>query len=595
MNNSRARLIRRSTILAMILFTLAVYSYPALETWAKTGSTNAPPILAPDTGFYIFVSKMTALHSDAALNPYYGIEVPLNATPHLRFPLAFRLFGYLNSLLGGRLWLALFTWNLLWWGLLCGIAVWLFEDFLPDKSFLLVAAGLGLLMWLNFGLLKPQVLAWVHFPSLSGFGNIGLPYARPFFPQLPIPFLLAYLGLQMSALRTQRVRVWVWMGLLQFLAFAIFPYTTLMMAGITLVATIWLIAARLQSVPWRNLIAYGTLCAAVDLAYLRLVPVTRDYQSQPSPFHIEPSVLPHLVGGMWFIIAFLTLAIALVRGLPAEVKWPLVGLGLANMGLMVGDVFFSETALMISHHAGYFVHPTVAVLLAFLLSAACLHLRATTRSARLALGVVVILLAVNAMLLAKATYRDFLPINEQQVETVRLLRSIPVMPNDLLIVHARISDDACEWAPLASGAKVLYCRDASALLDPNQNHTIQRFRQALYLFFTGMDSRQMQGIADDPRAFDQQMRLAYFGGIVPFRKEEREEGLRTLRTELIPLLDAADRHDPSMLAFLRQYSRILVVDNLHDPVFDRARLASYLDLQKELPRGDLTVLFCDPK
>jgi len=596
LNNSRHRSIRRPFIIVIILFTLGVYSYPALETWAKTGSTVSPPILAPDIGFYLFISKLTTLSSGSFLNPYYGIEVPPNATAHLKFRLAFLLFGYLDTLLSGHFWLALFVWNLFWWGLLCWIAVWLFEQFLPDNSILLVAAGFSLLMWSNFGLLKPQVLAWIHLPSLQGFQNVGLAYTRPFFPQLPIPLLLAYLGLQMSVLRAPRFGVWLGMGLLQLLAFAIFPYTTLMMAGITLVATVWLITTRVPPVPWCTLVAYGIICATVDLLYvLHIGTVTNGSQTQHSVFHIELAVFPHLIGGMWIILGFLTLATAVVPGLPAEVKWPLVGLGLTDLSLLLGDVFFPDTLLMLSHHAAYFVHPTAAVLLAFILAALCVRLRVAARYSRLALGVVVILLAANAMLLAEGTYRTFLPLNRQQVETVSLLQSIPVTADDLLIVHANISDDACEWAPLASSAKVLFCRNASALLTPNQNQTIQRFREALYLYFTGKDSGQLERIAEDPQAHDEQMRLAYFGGLTPLRKDEQEGALSAIRMELIPLLDSAERHDPPMHAFLRQYSRILVVDNRQYPVFDRQRLASYLVIQQEVPWGDLTVLFCNPK
>ena len=587
-------LIRRPVIIATILFTLGVYSYPALATWAKTGYTESPPILAPDVGFYTLISKLTTLSHGPILNPYYGIEVPPNATAHLQFRLAFQLFGYVDTLFGGHLWLALFVWNLFWWGLLCWIVIWLFEQFLPDNSILLVALGLGFLMWSNFGLLKPLFLAWIHLPSLQGFENVGLAYARPFFAQLPVPLLLAYLGLQMSLLRAQRFRIWAGMGLLQLLAFAIFPYTTLMMAGITIVATVWLIIARVQSVPWRSLVAYGIFCATVDLLYLLHGTVTNEPQTQQSVFHLELAVLPHLIGGMWMILGFLTLATALVRALPAEVKWPLVGLGLSNMSLLLGDVF--ETSLSISHHAGYFVHTTVGVLLTFILSAVCMRLRATARYSRFALGAVVILLAVNAMLLAEATYRAFLPLNKQLAETASLLKSIPARADDLLIVHAKIADDACEWVPLVSSAKVLFCRNAAGLLTPNQNNTIQRFRQALYLYFTGMDSRQLERITEDPKAVEEQMRLAYYGGgITSFRKEVREGGLSAIRMELIPLLDDAERQDPRMPAFLRLYSRILVVDNRQDPVFDRQRLASYLVIQKEVPWGDLTVLFCNPK
>ncbi|MGA7077077.1 MAG: hypothetical protein WBY61_00040, partial [Terriglobales bacterium] len=334
MNNSRPSLIRSPVIVALVLFTLAVYSYPALATLAKTGFTELPPIFAADLDLYLLISKLTTPSPAAIVNPYYGIEVPPNATSHLKFRLAFLLFRCFYALLGGHLWLALFVWNLFWWGLLCWIALWLFEKFLPDNSILLVALGLGLLMWSNFGLLKPLFMAWLHLPSLQGFENVGLAYARPFFPQLPIPLVLAYLGLQMSLLRAERLRIWIGMALLQFLAFAIFPYATLMMAGITLVVTVWLLVAHLQSVPWRSLIAYGTFCAAVDFLYLRFGTITADPQTHPSIFHIELEEVPHLIGGMWIILALLTLATALVPNLPAKIKCPLVGLGLTNLILL---------------------------------------------------------------------------------------------------------------------------------------------------------------------------------------------------------------------------------------------------------------------
>jgi hypothetical protein len=595
LNTSRPSLIRSPVIVALVLFTLAVYSYPALATRAKTGFTELPPIFAADLDLYLLISKLTTLSPAAIVNPYYGIEVPPNATAHLKFRAAFLLFRYCDALLGGHLWLALFVWNLFWWGLLCWIALWLFKKFLPDNSTLLVALGLALLMWSNFGLLKPLFLAWLHLPSLQGFENVGLAYARPFFPQLPIPLLLAYLGLQMSLLRAERLRVWIGMTLLQFLAFAIFPYATLMMAGTTLVVTIWLVVAHIQPMPWRNLIIYGTFCAAIDFLYLRLGTTAGDTQTHPSIFHIELAEVPHLIGGMWIILALLILATALVPDLPAKVKWPLVGLGLTNLTLLLGDVFFSETAMVLSHHAGYFVHPTVALLLTFTISALCVRRRATARFSRPALGIVIILLAGNAMLMAAATYRAFLPLNQQQAEAANLLQSIPASGGDLLILPAKTVEDPCEWTPLVFPAKVLYCRNAATLLTPNQTLTAQRFRQALYLYFTGEGSQHIESMAKDPRAVDEELRLAYFGGIIPFRQEERAQGLSAIRTELIPLLDEATHQDQAMQAFFRQFSRILVVDSRQDAVFDRQRLASYLVIQKEVPSADLTVLICNPK
>jgi hypothetical protein len=594
LNNSRRRGIRRPFIIAIFLFTLGVYSYPALATWAKTGYTGSSPILASDVGFYVLTSKVTTLSNGRILNPYYGLQVQPTGVPHLQFRLAFQLFGYVNNLFAGHLWLALFVWNLFWWGLLCWIVIWLFEQFLPDNSSLLVTLGFGFLLWSNFGLLKPLVLAWIHLPSLQGFETVGLAYARPFFVQLPVPLLLAYLGLQMSLLRSPRFQIWAWMGLLQFLAFAIFPYATLMMAGITMVATVWLMVARVHSVRWRSLAAYAIFCATVDSLYLLHGRAAHQPQAQPLVFHLEIAVLPHLIGGMWIILGFLTLATVLVRALPAVVKWPLAGLGLSTMTLLLADVF--DNSLSISHHAGYFVHTTVGVLLTFILSALCARPGPAARYSRFALGTVVILLAANAMLLAAATYRTFLPLNQQLAETASLLKSIPVTASDFLIVPAKFADDTCEWVPLVSTARVLYCRNAAGLLPQNQDNTIQRLRQGLYLYFTGMDSRQLEAIAEDPNAVEEQIRIAYYGGgVTPFRKDVREEGLSAIRTQLIPWLDAAEHQDPRLHNLIRSYSRILVIDNRKVPVFDRQRLASYLTIQKEVPSGDLTVLFCSPK
>jgi hypothetical protein len=592
-NNSRPMPIRPPLLIALILFTLGAYSFPALATWAKTGYTGSPPILAPDTGFYTLVSQLAMRSHGPILNPYYGIEVPPNTAVHLRFRLAFQLFGVMDKLLGGHLWLALFVWNLFWWGLLCWIVIWLFERYLPNHSIPVVVFGFGFVLWFNAGLLKPLLLAWIHLPSLRGFETVGLAYARPFFPQLPVPLLLVYLGLQISLLRGQRFWTWAGMGLVQALAFAIFPYATLMMAGITLVATVWLVAARAQPVPWRGLIAFGTICATVDLLYL-LHGAATDQPPTQSSFHLDFAVLPHLIGGMWILLGVLTLATALVRGLPAETKWPLVGVGLSNMALLLAEVFDSKLA--ISHHAGYFVHTTVGILLTFFLSAIFTRPWATHRSVRIALGVAIFLLAVNATLLTAATYRAFLPLNEQLAATTSLLQSIPVRADDLLIVPAKFADDTCEWVPLVSSAKVLFCRNAAGLLAPNQNNTVHRLREALYFYFTGTDSRHLEEITEDPNAVEEEMRDAYYGGgLTPFRKDAREGAIRAIRMELIPWMDGAEHQDPRLYDFLRRYSRILVVDNRGNPAFDRQRLESYLVIQKEVPAGELTVLFCNPK
>jgi len=85
----------------MVLFTLAVYSYPALATLAKTGFTELPPIFAADLDLYLLVSKLATISPAAIVNPYYGVDVPANATAHLKFRMAFLLFRGFDALLAG--------------------------------------------------------------------------------------------------------------------------------------------------------------------------------------------------------------------------------------------------------------------------------------------------------------------------------------------------------------------------------------------------------------------------------------------------------------------------------------------------------------
>ena len=225
--------------LAAVVLVLVTYSYPSLRARAELGSTVLPPIFAPDLSLYLNLSNLTAINENRIISPYYRVPVPSNGTGYLKFGLGARLFGYLNRLLGDHTWFAFLIWNVFWWVLLCVVALWVFERFLPLTSPAIVIVGLGLLMLANFGVLKTLFLAWVHLPSLEGFQLLGLPFMRAFIPIIPSVFVLAYLGLQMEALRRKSIFLWIGMGTLQLLALAIFPYATLMMAGMTAVSLVW--------------------------------------------------------------------------------------------------------------------------------------------------------------------------------------------------------------------------------------------------------------------------------------------------------------------------------------------------------------------
>ncbi len=323
---------------------------------------------APDVSLYLNISTMKATSSGQLVDPYYGIPVPAARMGYLKFRLAFLLFGGVNALLHGDLWWSLLVWNLFWWGVLGVLAVWFFQHFLPDRSPVVVIAGVAVLMFFNFGILKSLFAAWAHLPSIRGFESLELPFIRPFFPQIPVPLLLLYLGLQIKALQKRSWWFWAGMAVTQFLAFATFPYAMLMMAGVTAVAAVGQVVRRHMLVQWSTLLLYAIACAFSDLLFfLHGGQAARSgAPGQYSLIHIQMSVLPHRIGGMWLILAALTVLVFFIRDLAPEIKWPLAGLGLSTLFLLIGDVFFSETTLQMSQHGGYFVHFTATVLFVFL-------------------------------------------------------------------------------------------------------------------------------------------------------------------------------------------------------------------------------------
>ena len=578
--------------LSAIALVVGIYSYPALKTSASTGSRALPPMSAPDPSLYLNISTIKANAEGQQVDPYYGVQLPTARLGYLKFRTAFRLFGALNTLLHGNLWRALLLWNLFWWGLLCALAWWLFRQILPDNSPLVVMAGVAVVMLFNFGVLQSELTAWLHLPSLRGFRDVELPYIRPFFPQVPIPLLVLYLGLQIRALQKRNWVLWAAMGLTQLFAFTVFPYAMLMMAGVTAFAIIGLLIAR-ASVSGLPLLFYGLACGLADtFFFFHGSQVARSgAPGQYSLVHLQLSVLPHRIGGMWLVLAVLTASVFLVRDLAPAIRWTLAGLGISNLFFLLGDVFFSETALQVSHHAGYFVQLTAAVLFVFLVGAVCRRFVRMKSAVRYALAGVVVLLALNGALVADATYRQFLAGNEEEAELARYLRAEPPQRDDLVIARSQFVDDDCAWAPLVSHAHVLYCRNAQVLLSPEQNQQIQRFRQALYLYFTGKDGAWVERVLEDPKAVTELTRLMFLGQVTG-DAADRQKGVEAVRAELIPLLAKVQEKNAMVRASFAGYRRVLVIDNLANPYFDEQRLSAYLQVEKRQIWGHLSILTC---
>ena len=225
-----------------------------------------------------------------------------------------------------------------------------------------------LLMLFNFGVLRTLLTAWAHLPSMARFETLGLPFMRAFVPIMPAALLVAYLGLQMEALRRRNtILIWVIIGAAQFVALASFPYATLMMAGITSVSAIWQVLFGGTHGTRLVVAAYGLLCAVADVAFV-LIGSPGFYSNHQSAIQFQPSLFPLLVDGNWLILASLTAAVTWTKRLAPEVRWPLVGLGTTNLILMLGDALVPAKPLLVSHHAAYFIHTTIAILFVFSVS-----------------------------------------------------------------------------------------------------------------------------------------------------------------------------------------------------------------------------------
>ena len=565
-----------SQLVAVILL-LAVYTYPSFKARTQLGSTVLPPAFAPDLSLYLNLSNLTATDHSEVINPYYRVPVPANGTGYLKFDLAARLFGYLNKVLAHQPWFALLIWNVFWWGFLCGVALWVFGRFLPVASPMLVVFGLGLLMLFNFGALKALLLAWVQLPSLAAFSALALPFMRAFIPVIPSALVLAYLGLQMEALGQRRTTLWVAMAALQLLTLAIFPYATLMMAGVTAIGILWQVRLGTRET-WQIPLLYGVFCALLDAAFVWHGSLGF-YDNRSSTIHFQPRLLPHLVGGIWLLMVALTIATAFSKSLAPKVKWPLVGLGATNAFLMLGDAVVPATTILLSHHAAHLVQLTVATLTTFLAASALAAIPNRIWIARGVLGVLLAFILLSGALLSSGTYRGFLSLNREVVELAHSQNAWSSQEVDLIIAPSRNVDDPCGWVVLLSTTPVLFCTDAEVMLTPQQNREIHRFQQALYLYLSGENGAELRRrlASADPSSL--MYRLGYWAEAVSLSAEEREQGIRAIQSELIPLLEQVESRDVAVSTFFRKFRRIIVIDRQQQRTFSAERLNSLLKFE----------------
>jgi hypothetical protein len=580
------RRLRRIAAAALVFIFLSIYSYPAVRTAKATGSRRLPSMSAEDLGLYLSLSRLETDSHGGIVEPYYHIREAGSSLGFFKFRFASRLFGLLTNMFGGRMWPALFTWNLLCWGALCLSAFWLFDSFLPPVPFEFVLAAVAIFTLVDFNRVGPMLNAWRGLPSLSGFQSTQLAYIRPFMPQFPMVLLPLYLGLQIIALKKRSAIPWIAMGAVQLLAFMSYPYTTLILAGLSAVACAWYLVRSERQIGVRTVVAYVAGCALVDGIFVLQGQggIRTSSPGQSSMLQFRPSLLQFMIGRLWIVMAILVLATILSRKLSPELKWPLAGLGLSTMFFVLGDVIVPERALFLSDHAGYFVHPTIVILSAFLFAA---HVPNHTSPTFLRMGALAAIMfcVANGTLQAEGGYRAYLERNRVQADLATWLSSGQVSADDLVITT---DHDTCSWVPLLSKAQVLFCRIAQCLLTPEQNLSVQRQREVLYLFFLGWDRNWL-------RTTNTGFESHGFYNEIQIKGEDPEKLRYKSRSALAPIFEKVETGDAAIYDFFRRFHRVWVVEDPSEQPFSREHLRTYLALGEEESAGALVITAASPK
>jgi hypothetical protein len=578
------------------LIIVTIYAYPYLATWATVGLVNLPPWFSPDLYCHLNLSNLESVAQGTVINPWYGTQAATSDMIFSRFGLAFQVFDGVRHIVGGHWSLAILLWNMTWVALMYVAAVWFFRTILPERSPPVLALSLCVLfltylMWFS--------LTWVNLKHLR-FDKLWLPYTRPFFPQVTIPLVLCYLGLQIHALKQRTWIPWLVMVVIQLVALAVFPYATLFMAAVTGSTLLGLVLSR-QCVPrWSQVIGFGTVCGAADGTYLWVTgPPLRGYDLAHSSivsFDIwRLSLLFDRYQGT--VVAMLTgaILISLLRaGGREEIKWTLVALGLVNGLLLLTDGVFSPL-FQVSLYLTYFAHTTLAILVAYVSARIYVVTLIRFPAIRWLTGGAAAALVVYGALVAHGMYQGQLSHNEARAELVRAIGSLGLNRSDLVIAPARFNDDLASWIPLVTNAEVLSSREAEWVLPCDRGRQIHQYRRAVYLFLAGWDSERVKTVVSNRDGAGLYL-LARIGQayLLDLSGPESDKTLASIREGFVPLLSRIQAGDPETAQFFRNYRRVLFIDSANHPEFVRERLSRYLNLGEEHRLGSHVLLWARP-
>lgn len=576
---------KRAILIAFFFCSAALYETPYFLTLSKTGCTPLPPVFAPDQMYYLNLSNIHHATATKVVNPWYGDLVETRDVPHMMFPIAFLLFRGIRTIFSSWT-IATLVWVGVWAGLAFAAAVFCLDSFFPGAdSWLTALGGLGLLV-LHLPLVYVAEIR--QLPSIAGLLQLLLPYLRFPFPQVIVPAVLVYWGLQARALKSASKLALAGMACMQFFVCAAFPYMLPLIAigtGFTI-----LIAQCRQgeiNLRWPAITAFAVLCGVMDVGYLLLVGFFKSQGNVHFALQFRPQlILPNL--RPYVLLLVIASGLALISRASFATRATAAALALSNAVFGFSDVFLRGDAQMVDHPHYLIGITSWLPVFVFLWSFA----EKLNKPLRIAL---ISSLTLISAWEAFASYRYYISDNLLQAREVTEVRALALTGKDLVIAPSRFPDDISSWIPLISPAKVIYTGDGENVLSAADTQTQQAFRQALYLMMTGMDLASLTSITENDNLENQFTRLLQQGDRAEARSplaEDRRRVRSRVQNRLGPKFAQLEADPASAGSLLGGFDRVIVIDSVAQPVFNQAVFSRWLTVERSYERNGTRAWIC---
>ena len=474
---------------------------------------------------------------------------------------------------------------------LCSALISLFPD---TKPWLTITGAFGLLV-----LQLPSLYAGAirQLPSVMGFFLLRLPYVRFAFPQVIVPVVLAYWGLQVRALKSGSKRDLTGMALLQFAVCAAFPYILPVVAlGTTITILIAKCRDREIALSWPAAFVFAVICGVLDIGYLVLAGLGKSHGNVQFALQFRPEIiLPAL--RTYVLLLVVASGLAMVSRASLAARATVAGLALSNALFAFSDVFFPPSTMMLNHVNYIIALTTWLPLLVFVWA---LLERFDGRVLRTAL---ISVLALIGFWEGFANYRLSISVNLLQAAAVDELEKLVLTAKDLVVAPAQASDDISCWVPLISPARVVFTRDAENILSADRIRGEQALRQALYLEMGGINHASFLSLTDLSLP-DLSTPLFNLGSIMLFGEIgyfisplalDHLRGASIMRERLGPVLARLDADPASANSLFVGYERVIIIDSSRDPFFDQSAFSTWLEIEKAYERNGTKVWICRPR